>query len=90
MKAHELAAITRKAIEKRNSERPAILLNDIINKMKSSAEAGQDHIDFKFSFVPDELEINLEVLRRLKEMGYESNSLSGGAHRISWAKAFNL
>jgi hypothetical protein len=89
MKAHELAAITRKAIEKRNNDRPAILLNEIIKKMKSQAEACQDHIDFMFTFVPGELEINLEVLRMLKAMGYESDSLNGGVTRISWAKAVN-
>ncbi len=84
MKAHELAAITKKAIEKRNKERPTQVFNDLISKMKSQAELGQDHIDFVFS---DESNVVAEVCVMLEDAGYEVRSSDRGVTKISWGKS---
>lgn len=86
MKANELAEITRKAIAKRNNERPAKLLAEVLPLMKAEAERGEDYCNHAFS---DPIEIVEEVLVKLEEMGYHITRKEGpkkNLTRISWEK----
>lgn len=86
MKAHELAEITKKAIAKKNNERPAKLLAELLPKMKSEAESGRSYIMFAFS---DEEHIVEEVLAKLEEEGYHITRRDGAKKnltKISWEK----
>jgi hypothetical protein len=84
MKAHELAAITQQALEKRNKERPTQVFNDLISKMKSQAKEGHDCIHFAFS---DSSDVVAEVTDMLEEAGYSVAPPERGVTKISWAKA---
>lgn len=87
MKAHELASLTKKAIEKKNKERPKEIFNDLVSKMKSQAENGYDYINFCFS---DSEEIVAQVLDMLEEEGYTISKNEGpkkNITKISWAKS---
>ena len=84
MKAHEMAALTQESIEKKMKERPKEVFNDLINKMKSQAREGQNHINFMFS---DDESIVAEVRLMLEDEGYQVSKGERGLTKISWAKA---
>lgn len=86
MKAHEMAALTKESVEKKNKERPKEVFNDLINKMKSQAREGQSHINFMFS---DDENIVNEVRLMLEDEGYQVSKGERGLTKISWAKAAN-
>lgn len=87
MKAREMAVVTKKAIEKKNKEKPIEIFNDLISKMKSQAESGYNYINFCFS---DSEEIVAQVIDMLEEEGYSIKRNEGpkkNLTEISWAKA---
>lgn len=85
MKAHELAEITKQAVDKKNKERPTEIFNDLISKMKSRAEAGYDYIDFVFK----DKDVVADVCVMLEDAGYKINTRTGlkDVTKISWAQA---
>lgn len=87
MKPHELAEITKKAIAKRNKEKPAAILAEIRTRMETDAESGEDHTSYCFA---DEPEIVEQVLDTLRDEGFTIKEKDGpkkNITRISWAKA---
>lgn len=87
MKADELAAITAKAIAKKNNERPAKLLVEVHALMKSAAENGESCINHAFS---DSMDILSEVYAKLEDEGYRIDTHQGpkkNLTKISWEKS---
>ena len=87
MKATELAEITKKAIAKRNNERPAKLLAEILPLMKAEAERGESHYNYAFADPPEIVE---EVLIKLEAEGYRIDRNQGpkkNLTKISWEKS---
>jgi hypothetical protein len=84
MKATELADIAKKAVAKRNNERPAKLLAEILPLMKAEAERGESSWNHAFS---DSVEVLEEVFLKLEEMGYRITKDQGpkkNLTKISW------
>lgn len=87
MKANELLAITKKAIAKRNDERPEKLYLEILPSMRDEAERGYSHFSHAFSDPPEVVE---KVLARLEKEGYHVTRNDGpkkNLTKISWEKA---
>lgn len=89
MKPHELAEITKKAIAKRNKEKPTAILAEIRARMESDAESGKDSTSYCFADPPEVVE---QVLDTLREEGFtikENDGPKKNITRISWAKPSN-
>lgn len=89
MKPYELAEITKKAIAKRNKEKPAAIIAEIRTKMENDAESGKDHCDYCFADAPEVVE---QVISQFREEGFSIKENEGpkkNITRFSWAKSTN-
>ncbi len=89
MKASELAEITAKAIAKKNNERPAKILAELLPLMKAEAEKGESYLNHAFT---DKGDILAEVFIKLEDMGYRIDTNQGpkkNLTKISWEKKSN-